>query len=127
MAASETLYDRLRRLAVEDPKTARSVFLEAFEANDNHLAEFLERVRKPGESRLRQVVANAVRAHPQKTRLVPRAAIVAGCRDGRVHATGDCRRAQPASILLRFKCREEAHPMRCRRKSSTRTVTSQNG
>lgn len=69
MAASEPLYDHLRRLAVEDPKTARSVFLEAFEANANDLAEFLERVGKPGESRLRQVVANAVRAHPQKTRL----------------------------------------------------------
>ena len=35
MAASETLYERLRRLAVEDPKTARNVFLEAFEANNN--------------------------------------------------------------------------------------------
>jgi len=71
MAASETLYDRLRRLAVEDPKTARTVFLEAFEGNANDLAEFFERLRKPGEARLRQVVANAVRAHPQKNRLVP--------------------------------------------------------
>lgn len=71
MAASESLYDRLRGLAVADPKTARSVFLEAFEANANDLAKFLECVRKPGESRLRQVVANAVRAHPQKHRLVP--------------------------------------------------------
>ena len=71
MAASETLYDRLRRLAVEDPKTARKVFLEAFEANNTDLPEFLDRLRKPGESRLRQVVANAVRAHPEKRRLVP--------------------------------------------------------
>jgi hypothetical protein len=71
MASSEPLYDRLRRLAVEDPKTARSVFLEAFEVNAKDLAEFLERARKPGESRLRQVVANAARAHPQKNRLVP--------------------------------------------------------
>ncbi len=37
MAASETLYERLRRLGVEDPKTARVVFLEAFEANNNDL------------------------------------------------------------------------------------------
>lgn len=71
MTASETLFNRLRRLAVEDPKTARSVFLDAFEANDNDLAEFFERLRKPGDARLRQVVANAVRAHPQKNRLVP--------------------------------------------------------
>ena len=72
MASIEPLYDRLRRLAVEDPKTARSVFLEAFEVNAKDLAEFLERVGKPSESRLRQVVANAARAHPQKNRLVPK-------------------------------------------------------
>jgi len=71
MAANETLYERLRRLAVEDPKSARKLFLEAFEANDNDLPEFLEQLRKPGEARLRQVVANAVRAHPEKERLVP--------------------------------------------------------
>jgi signal transduction histidine kinase len=71
MAAIETLYDRLRRLAVEDPKTAREIFLEAFEANNNDLPEFLDRLRKQGEARLRQVVANAVRAHPEKRRLVP--------------------------------------------------------
>jgi signal transduction histidine kinase len=71
MAAIEMLYDRLRRLAVEDPKTARNVFLEAFEANNNDLPEFFDRLRKPGEARLRQVVANAVRAHSEKRRLVP--------------------------------------------------------
>lgn len=71
MAPSESLYDRLRRLAVEDPKAARTVFLDVFEANDNNLADLFERLRKPGEARLRQVVANAVRAHPQKNRLLP--------------------------------------------------------
>jgi signal transduction histidine kinase len=71
MATSEKLYDRLRKLAVEDPKTARAVFLEAFEANDNDLGELFDHLRKPGEGRLRQVIANAVRAHPQKNRLVP--------------------------------------------------------
>ena len=71
MATSEKLYDRLRKLAVEDPKTARTEFLVAFEANDNDLAELFDHLRKPGEARLRQVVANAVRAHPQKNRLVP--------------------------------------------------------
>lgn len=71
MAPSESLFERLRRLAVEDPRAARTAFLDVFEANDNDLAEFFERLRKPGEARLRQVVANAVRAHPQKNRLVP--------------------------------------------------------
>lgn len=70
MATSETLFERLRRLAVEDPKTARKIFLEAFEANDDDLPELLEQLRKRGEARLRQVVANAVRAHPEKKRLV---------------------------------------------------------
>ena len=70
IAVNEALYDRLRRLAVEDPKTARTVFLEAFETNDEDLTDFFERLRKPGQSRLRQVVANAVRVHPRKNRLV---------------------------------------------------------
>jgi signal transduction histidine kinase len=71
MAAIETLYERLRRLAVEDPKSARTVFLDAFEANLHELGAFFDHLRKPGEARLRQVVANAVRAHPEKKRLVP--------------------------------------------------------
>ena len=32
MAANETLYERLRRLAIADPKSARIAFLAAFEA-----------------------------------------------------------------------------------------------
>jgi len=71
MAAIETLYERLIRLAVEDPRMARKVFLEAFEANSSDLPEFLDRLRRPGEARLRQVVANAVRVHPEKRRIVP--------------------------------------------------------
>jgi signal transduction histidine kinase len=45
--------------------------LEAFEANDNALQDLLEHLRKPGEARLRQVIANAIRAHPAKQRLLP--------------------------------------------------------
>ena len=44
MAASETLYERLRRLAIVDPKSARTAFLEAFDANDAELAEVYRRV-----------------------------------------------------------------------------------
>lgn len=71
MAASETLYERLRRLAIADPKSARTAFLEAFEANGNGFSDLLEHLRKPGEARLRQVIANAIRAHPSKQRLLP--------------------------------------------------------
>jgi signal transduction histidine kinase len=71
MAASETLYERLRRLAIADPKSARTAFLEAFEAKDNELPDLLEHLRKQGEARLRQVIANAVRAHPSKQQLLP--------------------------------------------------------
>ena len=71
MAVGETLYERLRRLAIVDPKSARAAFLEAFEASDNELPDLLEHLRKPGDARLRQVIANATRAHPLKQRLLP--------------------------------------------------------
>lgn len=71
MPAAESLYECLRRLAVEDPKEARRVFLARLQANSNDLPEFLARLARPNESRLRQVVANAIRAHPEKGRLVP--------------------------------------------------------
>ncbi len=61
MPESEALYDRLRRLAVEDPKEAKRVFLAAFESNSQELYEFLGKLQRPNEGRLRQVVANAIR------------------------------------------------------------------
>ena len=71
MPAAEGLYDRLRRLAVEDPKEARRVFLSAFESNSDDLHDLLAKLNRPNEGRLRQVVANALRTHPEKHRLVP--------------------------------------------------------
>jgi hypothetical protein len=68
---SEVLYERLRRLALEDPREAKKVFLAAFDANSNELSEFLARLGKPNEGRLRQVVANAIRTHPEKGRIIP--------------------------------------------------------
>jgi len=68
---SEVLYEHLRRLALEDPREAKKVFLAAFEANSKELSEFLARLGKPNEGRLRQVVANAVRTHPEKGRIIP--------------------------------------------------------
>jgi signal transduction histidine kinase len=70
MPAPELLYGRLRRLAVEDPREARVVFLAAFEAKSSELTDLFAQLRKPNEGRLRQVVANSVRAHPEKARIV---------------------------------------------------------
>lgn len=70
MPASEPLYERLHRLAVEDPREARVVFLTEFEAKSPDLTDLFARLRKPNEGRLRQVIANAVRAHPEKARIV---------------------------------------------------------
>jgi signal transduction histidine kinase len=71
MPVTEGLYELLRRLAVEDPREAKKLFLATFEANSHELSEFLTRLRKPNEGRLRQVVANSVRAHPEKGRIIP--------------------------------------------------------
>jgi len=71
MPAPELLYDRLRRLAVEDPQEAKKLFLAIFDANSEELRELLTQLGKPNEGRLRQVVANAVRSHSEKKRIVP--------------------------------------------------------
>jgi len=70
MHEANSLYERLRLLAVEDPREARNLFLLTFEANGPSLIDLLATLRNPGEGRLRQVVANAVRSHPDKARLV---------------------------------------------------------
>jgi C4-dicarboxylate-specific signal transduction histidine kinase len=70
MAGHDDLYDRLRRLAVEDPQEARKRFLAAFEANSAELSDFLIRLSRPSDGRLRQIVANALRTHPHKGRIV---------------------------------------------------------
>ena len=41
----EGLYERLRRLAVEDPREAKKLFLATFEANSEELTEFLVRLK----------------------------------------------------------------------------------
>src|SRR6266849_2534967 len=71
MLAPEALYDRLRRLAVEDPKEAKRVFLAAFESNSEELLTLFAMLDRPSEGRLRHLVANAVRSHPEKRRVVP--------------------------------------------------------
>lgn len=70
MEMSDTVYDRLRVLAINDPKQAREEFLKLYDANDPVLSALFERLRRPSEGRLRQLVANALRAHPEKARVL---------------------------------------------------------
>ncbi|MCU1256388.1 MAG: sensor histidine kinase [Candidatus Angelobacter sp.] len=70
MADSDLIYQRLSRAVLEDPKAARSSFLELFESTSPHLEFVLLRAARPGESRVRQTIANAVRAHPDKSRII---------------------------------------------------------
>jgi phosphoserine phosphatase RsbU/P len=71
MEPPEILYERLRRLAVEDPREARKVFLELLDAGDPALDHFLGRISSPADGRLRQLVASAPRDHRDRERLVP--------------------------------------------------------
>lgn len=71
MHARDALYERLHRLAVEDPKQARKIFLEAFESGSEELSALFVALERPSEGRLRQVVANALRNHPEKHRALP--------------------------------------------------------
>jgi len=70
MPAPELLYERLRRLAVEDPREARGVFLRRSKRSRRALADLFARLRNPTLDGCRQVVANSVRAHPEKARIV---------------------------------------------------------
>jgi signal transduction histidine kinase len=70
MQEANSLYEKLRLLAAEDPREARKLFLLTFDANGPSLFDLLATLRNPGEGRLRQVVANAVRSHPDKARIV---------------------------------------------------------
>jgi sigma-B regulation protein RsbU (phosphoserine phosphatase) len=71
MQPPETLYERLRQLAVEDPREARKVFLRVLDSGDLALDRFLGRISSPAEGRLRQLVANALRSHRDRERLAP--------------------------------------------------------
>ena len=67
----ETLFEELRRLAVENPREARACFCKVLDGDAARLDDLLERVSAPGEGRLRQLIANAVRARPDKGKVVP--------------------------------------------------------
>lgn len=58
---SDSIFHDLRRLAAEDPLKARERFLYIFDNNETELDNLLELALAPGEGRLRQLIANAVR------------------------------------------------------------------
>jgi sigma-B regulation protein RsbU (phosphoserine phosphatase) len=71
MQPAELLYERLRYLAVEDPREARKVFLRVFDSGGSALEQFLGQISSPEDGRLRHVVASALRNNRDKERLAP--------------------------------------------------------
>lgn len=70
MSNPPDLYATLRRKVVENPREAARLFIEEFNKGDAHVSEFLRIISRPPESRLRQLVANALRGHKDKTRVI---------------------------------------------------------
>jgi signal transduction histidine kinase len=70
MSEPSDLYTFLKRKVVEDPREATRIFIEEFNRGDAEIDDFLQLISRPPESRLRQLVANAVRNHNEKRRLV---------------------------------------------------------
>jgi sigma-B regulation protein RsbU (phosphoserine phosphatase) len=68
---ADFLYETLRRLAVEDPREARKVFLRYFDSGGSTLEQFLEKISSPADGRLRHLVASALRNNRDKDRLAP--------------------------------------------------------
>ena len=71
MQLSENLYERLRHLAVEDPREERSLFLQLLDSGGPALDHFLGRISSAADGRLRHLVANALRNHRDRERLAP--------------------------------------------------------
>src|SRR5215831_17922476 len=71
MQPVELLHERLRRLAVEDPREARKTFLTLFDSGGSALEQFLGQIASPSDGRLRHLVASALRNNRDKERLAP--------------------------------------------------------
>jgi phosphoserine phosphatase RsbU/P len=71
LPAVQQLHDRLRRLAVEDPREARRTFLQLFDSGGSLLEQFLGEISSPGDGRLRHLVTSALRNNRDKERLAP--------------------------------------------------------
>jgi sigma-B regulation protein RsbU (phosphoserine phosphatase) len=71
MQPGENLYERLRHLAVEDPREARRVFLQLLDSGGPALDHFLGRISSGADGRLRHLVASALRNPRDRERLAP--------------------------------------------------------
>jgi hypothetical protein len=65
------VYNKLRTLAAQNPRTARTQFCHMLDANSPELDDVLRCAAVLGEGRVRQLIANAVRSRPDKDTLVP--------------------------------------------------------
>ena len=68
---AQLFHERLRHLAIEDPREARKLFLHLFDSGGSALDQFLEQISSPADGRLRHVVASALRNSRDKERLAP--------------------------------------------------------
>src|SRR5499426_2292376 len=68
---AELLHEKLRRLAVQDPREARKLFLQIFDSGGSVLEQFLGQISSPADGRLRHLVASALRSNRDKERLAP--------------------------------------------------------
>ena len=71
MPPVELVHEKLRRLAVEDPREARRTFLQLFDSGGSALEQFLRQVSSTSDGRLRHLVASALRNNRDKERLAP--------------------------------------------------------
>jgi sigma-B regulation protein RsbU (phosphoserine phosphatase) len=71
MQPAELPDERLRRLAVEDPREARKAFLRILDSGGSALERFLGKISSPADGRLRHLVASALRTSRDKERLAP--------------------------------------------------------
>jgi sigma-B regulation protein RsbU (phosphoserine phosphatase) len=65
------LHEKLRQLAVEDPREARRAFLRTLDSGGSALERFLGQISSPADGRLRHLVASALRNLRDKERLAP--------------------------------------------------------
>src|ERR1700722_12878511 len=71
MPPVELVHEKLRRLAVEDPREARKTFLQIFDSGGSALDQFIGQVSSTSDGRLRHLVDNALRNNRDKERLAP--------------------------------------------------------
>ena len=71
MQPAELLADKLRHLAIEDPREARNMFLGILDSGGSALDRFLGQISSQADGRLRHLVAGSLRNSRDKERLAP--------------------------------------------------------